>query len=528
MTPEHTRMAHRIVRKLSESCDRLPSALFITGVSGCDDHPTFGGGYGDIFHAFHNGRPVALKRMRYFLRGSDLRRIRLKFCREALVWKDLHHPHILPFMGIDRDSFPSSLCMVSPWMEHGTIINYMNQHGHANVDKLLYEIAQGLQYLHSQNIVHGDLRGTNILITEDWRACLTDFGLSVFSDATSSMTTNRGGSLYWMAPELLDPDKYGLKFVRTTATDVYAYGCVCLEVYTGRPPFAHLPEPAALMKILQGERPQRPSGSPAMTDILWRNISTYWADSPTARPDTQLVVHNMVWATPEWPLRSFDPASPPLANKFDQPRSPGPSPAAATSTVTAGNDPASRPVKSPSKWLNRMSNPLINILPSRFFPVDAKSPPPDGQLPTLGENEYEVLYDCYEAVYDSRFPMIQTKYTSRKANLLASSRDKVYGGRSGRQMGHLALCLQTACKLRSTPLTKVKSLQLSRSKENGGWFEKPMDRPRECRQIVFEIPSTRQRWRLLRLSSPVRLHLLSSAMNPAPAQKTFRFSSTKP
>ncbi|KAJ7160764.1 kinase-like domain-containing protein [Mycena filopes] len=230
VTPEHTRMAHRIVRKLSESCDKLPSALFITGVSGCDDHPTFGGGYGDIFHASHNGRPVALKRMRFFLRGSDLRRIRLKLCREALIWKDLQHPHILPFMGIDRDSFSASLCMVSPWMEHGTIINYLNQHGHANVDKLLYEIAQGLQYLHSQDIVHGDLRGTNILITEDWRACLADFGLSVFSDATSSMTTNRGGSPYWMAPELLDPDTYGLEFVRTTATDVYAYGCVCLEV----------------------------------------------------------------------------------------------------------------------------------------------------------------------------------------------------------------------------------------------------------------------------------------------------------
>ncbi|KAJ7147345.1 kinase-like domain-containing protein [Mycena filopes] len=347
-------MAHRIVRKLSESCDKLPSALFITGVSDCDEHPTFGGGYGDIFHASHNGGPVALKRMRFFLRGSDLRRIRLKLCREALIWKDLQHPHILPFMGIDRDSFPASLCLVSPWMEHGTIMNYLNQHGHANVDKLasfLYEIAQGLQYLHSQNIVHGDLRGAH------WRACLADFGLSVFSDATSSMTTNRGGSPYWMAPELLDPDRYGLKFVRTTATDVYAYGCVCLEVYTGRPPFAHLPEPAALMKILQGERPQRPSGSPAMTDILWRNVSTYWADSPTARPNTQLlVVHNMVWATSEWPLRSFDPTSPPLP-----PLSIVRSPAVAT-TVTAGNNPASRPARSPSKWLNRPSNPLINSM----------------------------------------------------------------------------------------------------------------------------------------------------------------------
>jgi serine/threonine protein kinase len=43
------------------------------------------------------------------------------------------------------------------------------------------------------------------------------------------MTTNRAGSLYWMAPELLDPDCLENKF-RTPASDVYAFGCVCLEV----------------------------------------------------------------------------------------------------------------------------------------------------------------------------------------------------------------------------------------------------------------------------------------------------------
>ncbi|KAF7326855.1 Kinase-like protein [Mycena venus] len=298
MGQEHNRMALRIIRKLSELCDKLPSSLFIVGVNGQDEHPTFGGGYGDIYRASYCDQRVALKRMRYFLRGSDLRRIRLKFCREALVWKDLHHPHILPFLGIDRDSFPSSLCMVSPWMDHGTVINYLDTHGNANLDKLLYEIAQGLQYLHSRNIVHGDLRGANILIKEDWSACLADFGLSIFSDATSTMSTNRGGSLYWMAPELLDPDLFKFKFARTTATDVYAFGCVCLELYTGRPPFASLSEPAALMKVLNGERPERPPGPPVMSDMLWHHVTEFWAQSPPARPLTQAVVQNMAWPTP--------------------------------------------------------------------------------------------------------------------------------------------------------------------------------------------------------------------------------------
>ncbi|KAF8172841.1 kinase-like domain-containing protein [Mycena galopus ATCC 62051] len=299
----HSRMARRMIGKLSASCDMLPSSLFITGVTGKDQHPTFRGAYSDIYRAAYEGELVALKYMRavHFMRSSDLRRIRLKFCREALVWKELHHPHILPCLGIDGDSFPSSLCMVSPWMEHGTVMNYLKEHSHGNVDRLLYKIAQGLQYLHSCGIVHGDLRGTNILIKQDWSACLADFGLSIFSDATSSMTTNRGGSLYWMAPELLDPDSSGDKITRTPASDVYAFGCVCFELYTGRPPFANLSEPGALMKVLNGERPERPSGPPAMSDTLWTHVKTYWMGDPTTRPSTDVVVRNMTWPPPEPP-----------------------------------------------------------------------------------------------------------------------------------------------------------------------------------------------------------------------------------
>ncbi|KAJ7141857.1 kinase-like domain-containing protein [Mycena crocata] len=294
MTQDHSWKARRIIRKLSESCDKLPSSLFITGVNGRDEHPMFGGGFGDIYRASYENQTVALKSMRHFLRGGELRRVRWEFCREALVWKDLHHPHILTFLGIDRESFPSTLCMVSPWMEHGTVLTYLHDHGHANVDKLLFEIAQGLQYLHSHNVVHGDLRGANILINQDWSACLADFGLSVFSDATTH-TSNRAGSIYWMSPELIAPERFGYRFARTPASDVYAFGCVCIELYTGRPPFSELSEAAALLSIINGERPRRPSGTPAMSDSLWRHLTAYWQHNPTARPVTELVVQNMVW-----------------------------------------------------------------------------------------------------------------------------------------------------------------------------------------------------------------------------------------
>jgi hypothetical protein len=73
----HNSKARRLIIKLSEACDRLPSSLFITGVTGRAEHVTFGGGFGDIYQATYNGQAVALKHIRTFHRDAEQRRIRL-------------------------------------------------------------------------------------------------------------------------------------------------------------------------------------------------------------------------------------------------------------------------------------------------------------------------------------------------------------------------------------------------------------------------------------------------------------------
>ncbi|KAJ7656681.1 kinase-like domain-containing protein [Mycena rosella] len=229
-----------------------------------------------------------------------------QFCREALVWHHLQHPFILPLIGIDRETFPPSICMVSPWMEHGTILKYLKDYGRANVDRLLSEVAQGMQYLHSRKIVHGDLRGANILITPEWSACLADFGLTSFSDATATHTSTRAGSLRWMAPELIHPGHFGKRFVRRTpATDVYAFACVCLELYTGRPPFADFSETVTLLTVINGDRPDRPSGEPAMSEALWQHVNECWAQDSALRPATDSVVYQMGLNYVSWLAAQF-------------------------------------------------------------------------------------------------------------------------------------------------------------------------------------------------------------------------------
>jgi serine/threonine protein kinase len=114
------------------------------------------------------------------------------------------------------------------------------------------DAVSGLGYLHDNDFVHGDLKGVcmlsyreiqlaefelqgNILITNDHRACLADFGLmKLVSDAhpTHSTTTGDvGGTVRWMAPELLLPEEYGLhRSEPSKASDIYALGMVIFEV----------------------------------------------------------------------------------------------------------------------------------------------------------------------------------------------------------------------------------------------------------------------------------------------------------
>ena len=171
----------------------------------------------------------------------------------------------------------------------------------------LHEAAMGLHYLHEHGVVHGDLKGVcrlspipfhsqnlqdNILITNaPVRACLADFGFSTLAPSvlgkTSTMTT--GGTPLYMAPELLNPEKFGEKRARLTQpADMYAFGMVIYEVLTGSNPFHDYDCGAIRLLVLisNGARPKKPSNAEEIGfgSGTWELVKECWKDKPTRRP----------------------------------------------------------------------------------------------------------------------------------------------------------------------------------------------------------------------------------------------------
>lgn len=250
---------------------------FISNVS--EQAAFISGRFGDIFTAVHKevGK-IALKRLRVGDTDKEKGALR-SFEREANTWRRLHHTHILEFLGTYKRG--EHLYLVSPFVENGTLLKYIETHPGVNRVRLLCEIADAVSYLHGEGIVHGDIKARNILIGVGGHVLLCDFGLTKLACAQTSLPLKGVGTTRWQSPELL---KGGSK---TTQSDVYAFSMTIVEVLTGTPPFSILlDDPAVIVALLvENKRPEKnPMESNGVScKTAWQVAEACWASAPDDR-----------------------------------------------------------------------------------------------------------------------------------------------------------------------------------------------------------------------------------------------------
>ncbi|KAF8596873.1 kinase-like protein [Ceratobasidium sp. AG-I] len=145
-------------------------------------------------------------------------------------------------------------------------------------------------------MVHGDIKGQNLLVSDEGIIKITDFGDSLLLDSSPKFSTLRKQNtvaLNWAAPELLiDADT-----VRTLESDIYSLGMTMLEIFTDEPPYGRSTTPAAIIVVLLSthQRPSRPKPLEfgVKQNKIWELIVRCWAEDPKGRPDALSVLKSL-------------------------------------------------------------------------------------------------------------------------------------------------------------------------------------------------------------------------------------------
>ncbi|KAJ4959771.1 hypothetical protein NE237_019681 [Protea cynaroides] len=237
------------------------------------------GRHSHIYRGIYKQRTVAIKLISQPEENEGLAvMLENQFISEVALLLRLRHPNIITFIAACKK--PPVFCIITEYLAGGSLRKYLHQHEPNSLPlglvlKFSLDIARGLHYLHSQGILHRDLKSENLLLGEDMRVKVADFGISCLESQCGS---GKGftGTHRWMAPEVI------LEKHHTKKVDVYSFGIVLWELLTALTPFEGLsPEQVAFAVSMKNARPPLPSTCPEAFSHL---INRCWSTNPGKRP----------------------------------------------------------------------------------------------------------------------------------------------------------------------------------------------------------------------------------------------------
>jgi serine/threonine protein kinase len=264
------------------------------------------GGGGVVYQATWNGRIVAVKKP--FFNGEMSEQDRKNFVKEIEIQAQLRHPNCVGVFAVCTE--PQNVFIVMEWMHGGSLCaqlaktrqeqDAIKANGGTGSGLTLTartrisiarEVCDGLQYMHSNNMIHGDIKSLNVLLGKDKAAKLCDFGLATMQLSSSTMmSASTCGTFAWSAPEIVLHGKR-LSF----KTDIYALGVVLWELMTCIQPFEGLKPPQIVGLLNAKQRPSIPDPLPiGFTKSYVEMVIRCWSDDPLQRPSASEVHKFMI------------------------------------------------------------------------------------------------------------------------------------------------------------------------------------------------------------------------------------------
>ena len=246
------------------------------------------GGMANVYLAHDTilDRDVAVKVLRGDL-ADDEKFVR-RFQREAIAASSLNHPNIVEMYDVGEDD--GKYFIVMEYIEGQTLKSLIKKRGAltlAEVIDIMLQLTSGIACAHDSYIIHRDIKPQNVLILDDGRVKITDFGIAMALNSNELTQTNSVmGSVHYLPPEQANGSGSTIK------SDIYSLGILMYELLTGKVPFKGDNAVEIAIKHLKEQMPSVCEENPAIPQSIENIILRACAKNPKNRYDSVSQMHN--------------------------------------------------------------------------------------------------------------------------------------------------------------------------------------------------------------------------------------------